>query len=167
MPYHWTDTPQGPEVLRLRAYNSLSPKGFALMIGITSLMLALPLMSVLGTALLWWMLPFLIAAVAALWIALRRSYRDRQVFELLTRKGDTLTLIHQPARAAAIEWSCNIYWVRVELHKSGGPVDYYVTLTGNGRTVEIGRFLAEEERQMLFEELTEYLQSEIAAPPRG
>lgn len=160
MPYRWTDTPEGPVVLTLTAHNSLSPKGFALMIGLTSALIALPLVSVLGTALLWWMLPFLMAAVAALWFALLQSNRDRQISELLERQGDELTLTHWPARGNAVSWTCNLYWVRVEMHKTGGPVEHYVTLTGAGRTVEIGRFLSEDERVSLFEELTNYLHQE-------
>lgn len=157
MPYQWTEASEGPIVLRLWAYNSLSPKGFAWMIGLTSVMLVLPLLSVLGTIVLWWMLPFLAFAVAILWFALRRSNRDRQISEVLERKGEELTLIHQPARGEALHWTCNVYWARVEMHKTGGPVDHYVTLTGNGRRVEIGRFLSEEERESLYLELVQYL----------
>ena len=160
MPYQWTDTPKGPVVLTLSAHNSLSSKGFALMIGLTSALIALPLVSVLGTSLLWWMLPFLVAAVTALWFALRQSNRDRQISEVLKRDGDELTLTHQPAKGRAVTWACNLYWVRVEMHKTSGPVEHYVTLTGSGRTVEIGRFLSEDERISLFEELTQYLEQE-------
>lgn len=157
MPYQWTDTPEGPVVLTLSAHNSLTPKGFALMISLTAALIALPLVSVLGTALLWWMLPFLMAAVAALWFALRRSQRDRQISEVLEREGDTLTLTHRPARGREVSWSCNAYWVRVDLHKRGGPVENYVTLSSQDRTVEIGRFLSEEERKSLYGELADYI----------
>lgn len=127
------------------------------MIGITSALLVLPLFSVLGTVILWWMLPFLAAAVAMLWFALKRSYADRRVYETLERKGDDVTLTHFPARGQPVSWSCNIFWVRVDIHKTGGPVDHYLTLTGSGRTVEIGKFLSEDERKALFGELSNYL----------
>ena len=39
------------------------------------------------------------------------------------------------------------------LHETGGPVPNYVTLSGNGREVEIGAFLSEDERVELFSEL--------------
>ena len=39
------------------------------------------------------------------------------------------------------------------MHETGGPVPHYVTLSGNGREVEIGAFLSEEERVELFSEL--------------
>lgn len=144
-------------MLQLSAHNALTPKGFVLMMAITSGMISLPLISVLGTAALWWLLPFLIAAVAALWFALRRSNKDRQIFETLSRDGEVLTLTHQPARGEVQFWDCNIYWARAAIHVKGGPVDHYVTLTGNGREVEIGRFLSEKERQSLYKELAQYL----------
>ena len=157
MPHHWSDTPEGPVVLTLTAHRSLPPKGFAAVILITVAFLTLPLLSVLGTAVLWWMLPFLAAAVWALWAALRRSYKDGEVSEVLTRAGDVLTLTHRPVRGADLVWDCNIYWVRVELHKTEGPVPNYVTLKGNGRQVELGRFLSEDERQALFNEMQSYI----------
>ncbi|NQY60258.1 DUF2244 domain-containing protein [Cognatishimia sp.] len=157
MPHHWSDTPEGPVVLTLTAHRSLPPKGFAAVILITVAFLTLPLLSVLGTAVLWWMLPFLAAAVWALWAALRRSYKDGEVSEELTRAGDVLTLTHRPVRGDEMVWESNIYWVRVELHKTGGPVSNYVTLKGNGRHVELGRFLSEDERQELFNEMQAYI----------
>lgn len=157
MPYHWSNTPQGPDVLSLTAHRSLPPRGFALMILLTAGMISLPLLGLLGTAHLWQMLPFVAAAVWALWVALKRSYKDGHVAEQLTRAGDELTLVHSPARGEAKTWHCNIYWVRAEMHKTDGPVPHYITLSGNGRTVEIGRFLAEDERITLFDELNRYI----------
>lgn len=51
------------------------------------------------------------------------------------------------------EWECNIYWARAQMHEHGGPVPHYVTLTGDGRKVEIGAFLSEVERVALYGEL--------------
>ena len=157
MPYRWTDTPQGPEVLFLKAHRSLPEKGFAGVILFMCAMLFLPLATMLGTVVVWWMLPFFALAVWALWAALRRSYRDGEVSETLTRAGDVLRLTHRPARGAEETWECNHYWARAELHKTGGPVENYVTLSGSGRQVEIGRFLSEDERVALYHELTSYL----------
>ena len=40
-----------------------------------------------------------------------------------------------------------------------GPLPNYVTLSGNGREVEIGAFLSEDERKSLFKELKSALAS--------
>jgi len=123
VPYQWTETPKGPVVLTLSAHNSLPPHGFVLMIGLTAALITLPMLAVLGTVLLWGLLPFLAGTVGALWFALRRNQADRQVHETLERQADELTLTHQPARGEAVSWTCNLYWVRAELHKTGGPVE--------------------------------------------
>jgi uncharacterized membrane protein len=39
----------------------------------------------------------------------------------------------------------------------GGPVENYVTMRGNGRTVEIGAFLSPDERLDLYRELMQLL----------
>ncbi|SEP23052.1 Uncharacterized membrane protein [Salinihabitans flavidus] len=158
MPYHWTENPpDAGAVLTLWPYRSLPHKGFAVVILVTFVVITIPLYPLLGTALVWGMLPFMLAGVAGLWWGLRRSYRDGTTLEELTRAGDILTLIHTPARGAPQSWECNIYWAKAELHDNGGPVPFYITLSGNGRTVEIGRFLSEDERKALFAELSDYL----------
>ena len=55
------------------------------------------------------------------------------------------------------EWDCNRYWARPEFHETGGPIPYHVTLTGAGRQVEIGRFLSEDERIALYDDLVRAL----------
>ncbi len=159
MPYTWSTTPQGPTVLTLTAHRSLPREGFAAVILFASVMIAIPLVGFLGTKLLWGFLAGLVLVIWALWAALRRSYRDGTMVETLTRTGDDLTLTHVPVRGATKVWTCNVYWARVEIHPNGGPVENYVTLSGNGRTVEIGRFLSEDERKALFVELSDYLKT--------
>ncbi|WP_058313990.1 DUF2244 domain-containing protein [Cognatishimia activa] len=159
MPYHWTETSQDPVILTLTAHNSLQPKGFVLMIGLTVAFIALPLLTVLGTAIVWVMLPFFGIAVGALWFALRSNQAHRQITEVLRRDDDELTLSHTPAKGAVQSWSCNVYWAKAHVIVKGGPVDHYVTLSGNGREVEIGSFLSEDERKALFKELSSFLQA--------
>jgi uncharacterized membrane protein len=70
-----------------------------------------------------------------------------------------LTLTHKNAKGIPQTWECNIYWARADLHPNDGPVKNYVTLKGNGRCVEIGAFLSEEERLILYSELIDYLKT--------
>ena len=44
------------------------------------------------------------------------------------------------------DWEANPYWLRVTLHETDGPVPNYLTLKGDGREVELGAFLSEDER---------------------
>jgi uncharacterized membrane protein len=165
MPHHWTPAPahhdrtQPITVLTLWPHRSLPPRGFAAIIMMAFLLITVPLFGLLGTVLLWGLLPFMLMAVGALWWGLRRSYRDGYITETLTHTGDMLTLTHETAKGEIKDWECNIYWARCEIHLRKGPVPHYVTLTGNGRTVEIGAFLSEDERKVLFTELQDFLKN--------
>ena len=50
-------------------------------------------------------------------------------------------------------WKCEGYWSSAQLYPTEGPVPNYVTLNGNGREVEIGAFLSQDERKSLYAEL--------------
>ena len=159
MPYNWTPSKAQPDAqeLHLWPHQSLPPKGFALFIGTTFFLLLLPLIPVLGSVVLWGLLPFLLAALLAIWAALNASHRRAQVIEVLTLSDDRAHLVRRNPRGDIQEWDCNRYWAKPALHKEHGPVPHYVTLSGNGREVEIGAFLSEDERVALYDELTRVL----------
>ncbi|WP_186766640.1 DUF2244 domain-containing protein [Puniceibacterium confluentis] len=155
MPYNWTQTPTThAQELRLWPHRSLPPRGFAAFMLATFAMATLPLYGLLGTALLWGLLPFLLIALTGLYYALRRNDSDRQILEVLTMTPQDLHLVRRNPRGPQQEWTCNPHWVRVALHEDGGPVPNYVTLSGAGREVEIGAFLSEDERKSLYTDLT-------------
>ena len=156
MPYSWSETETAPESRQLHIWphRSLSRRGFAAFILITCAMLSFPLISVLGTVVLWGILPFLVLAVAAVWIALEASYRAARLHEALTIDDAAVRLVRTSPRGDRQEWECNRYWTKVNMHPQGGPVANYVTLAGKGREVEIGAFLSEPERKALYDELS-------------
>lgn len=155
MPYNWTQThPDDPAYeLRLWPHRSLPPRGFAAFILGTFGMATIPLIAMLGTVLLWGLLPFILLALAGVYYALRRNDRDRQILEVLTVTPQDMHLVRHNPRGADQEWQCNPYWARLELHPKGGPVPNYVTLSGSGREVEIGAFLSDDERMALYGDL--------------
>ncbi|MAY86495.1 MAG: hypothetical protein CML02_07260 [Pseudooceanicola sp.] len=159
MPTEWSKTPEGHDRLTLWPHQSLPPRGFVLFIGSTCVMLTLPLLALLGSVLLWALLPFLMMAVAGVWFAIHRNRRAAQLRETLTLGPREAYLLHERNNAAPLDWRCNRYWARAELHLASGPVPNYVTLTGNGRTVEIGAFLSEDERVALYHELSARLRA--------
>ena len=96
MPYRWTETsPEAPKTLLVWPHRSLPARGFVWFIGLTAALLSLPLLAALGSPTLWALLPFLIAAVAGIWVALRRNARDRSVTETLTLTRDMATLVRR------------------------------------------------------------------------
>ena len=149
MPYHWLP-PKAPATahLRLTPHRSLPKTGFVWFIATTAILLTVPLLSQLGTAALWVLLPFLLAAIAGVWIALQHSYKTAAITEDLILTPDLLTLTRRD-RTGIRNWQANPYWTRLTLHKTAGPVPNYLTLTGGGREVEIGAFLSEAERLKL------------------
>ncbi|MFP4327000.1 MAG: DUF2244 domain-containing protein [Paracoccaceae bacterium] len=159
MPYAWTpsDSPEAGCELRLWPHRSLPPYGFAAFILITFAFICVPLLAVIGTVVMWGLLPFILLVLAGLWWGLRRSYRDGEIVEQLHLDDRQIRLTRQNPRGPAQDWECNTYWARVQMHPSGGPVPHYVTLKGNGREVEIGAFLSEEERVALYGDLADRL----------
>ncbi|WP_328286665.1 DUF2244 domain-containing protein [Actibacterium mucosum] len=136
-------------------YRSLPRRGFVLFMGATCAMLLLPLSAVLGTAILWVMLPFMGLTIWGLWALLEHSYRSGEILEVLKLWEDRVELSHQAAQGTKA-WDANPYWVNV-VKQDKGPVEDYLTLRGGPRDVEIGAFLSVPERQQLFTDLTRLL----------
>ncbi|SIP98995.1 Uncharacterized membrane protein [Paracoccus thiocyanatus] len=155
MPYVWHDT--APEEsgavcfqLKLWPHRSLSRQGFVWVIGLTAGGLALPLLALLGSAVVWGLLPFALLAVWGLWQGIARSYGTPHEVMWLSR--DRLELLRSDPGRPDRTWRTNPYWVRVGL-RPGGPVEDYLVLTDGQREVELGAFLSPEERVALRDEL--------------
>lgn len=163
MPYRWLDDDTAPEQsgavsYRLEAwpYRSLPIRGFVWIIALTAGALLLPLLAVLGSPVLWGILPFAGLAVWALWHAIQRSYRSGDTREVLVLTREALTLTRSdPGRKDRI-WETNPYWVRASL-SAAGPVEHYLILSDGRREIELGAFLAPEERQSLHHEVVRHL----------
>lgn len=159
MPYAWYDdtAPEdfGAVSYRLEVwpYRSLPQRGFVWVIGLSAAGLGLPLLAVVGSPVLWALLPFAALAVWGLWHAISRSNRSAaSTHETLVLTPQSLTLTRSdPGRQARI-WQTNPYWVRVGL-RGNGPVEEYLVLTDGRREIELGAFLAPEERQALRSDL--------------
>lgn len=152
MPYQWLPPSGDQAELHLWPHRSLPRRGFVWFIGATAALIALPLLASLGTPVLWFLLPFVGLALAAIWLALQRSSRDGEILEVLRLTATELQLTRHGPRRQRQDWAANRHWVQVHLHEAGGPVANYLTLRG-GREVELGAFLSEEERISLYRDL--------------
>ena len=157
MPYEWK--PEHPQQsanweLSLWPYRSLLRKDFVLFIGATAALVSLPLVTLLGQAVLWGLLPFFGLMLAGIWYALHVSYKRGEVLEELIVDNTHAHLTRHNPKGNTQEWQANRYWVTVHLHPKGGPVENYITLRGGDREVEIGAFLDAEERLTLYDELS-------------
>jgi uncharacterized membrane protein len=153
MPYEWLPPDGAEQRLQLWPHRSLTQRGFVWFIGLTATLIAVPLIALLGNPVLWALLPFLLAAIWAIWFALRKNGRDRDIVEDLRLAPGRITLVRLGPKGKRQDWDANPYWLRVTLHETGGPVPNYLTLKGEGREVELGAFLSEDERIALQDEL--------------
>ncbi len=174
MPVYWKISPQAPDAmsgafcvakedgaeyhLALTPNLSMGPVGFARVIAISAAFLALPLLGVLGTPVLWGLLPFAGLALWALWYALSRNSAERQTLrEDLHLTRDTIEIHRTNPRQPPQHWQANPYWVRLKMIDKGAQVENYLTLEGAGRVVELGAFLSPEERATLYDDLSRAL----------
>ncbi|WP_425092541.1 DUF2244 domain-containing protein [Tropicimonas sp. S265A] len=173
MPAEWTELQQEAPakpgafapvaVLRLWPHRSLTAKGFVWFIGITAAALSLPLIAVLGSVVLWGLLPFMLIALGGVWYGIQRNQRDLALNEVLELSPDRISLTRFNPRTSDQHWEANPYWVEVQLHPSRGPVENYLTLRGSDREVELGAFLSPDERMALYADL----QDRLSALRRG
>ena len=159
MPYDIREDIQDTQIkiIEVWPYNSLKPKGFVLFLASTFVLISLPLFNVLGTTVFWGLLPFLLVAFIGVWFALRRSLNDRQILEQLTLSREEIVLIRQNPTGEHKRWVCSPYWAKLKIYETEGPVANYITLTGNGKEVELGSFLSEDERKALYGKLEKML----------
>lgn len=153
MPYEWMPSEETEARLHAWPHRSLSQRGFVWFLGLTAMLIAVPLIGILGSPVLWALLPFLLAAIWAIWFALRKNGRDRDILEDLHLAPARVTLSRHGPRGRRRDWSANPHWLRVTLRETGGPVPNYLTLKGENREVELGAFLSEEERVALYRDL--------------
>ena len=157
MPYKWLPSSGDTRRLHLWPYRSLPRRGMVWFLGGTAVLIAVPLLALIGSPVLWGLLPFLVAALAAIWWALERSFRDAEIVEDLEITPDRVSLVRHGPRGKRRDWQANPHWVRLTLHPTAGPVPQYLTMKGEGREVELGAFLTEEERRRLCAEITDHL----------
>ncbi|WP_227267348.1 DUF2244 domain-containing protein [Roseobacter weihaiensis] len=154
MPYQWTSEPgEVPQTLRLWPHQSLPARGMAAFILATFAMILIPVVTLLGSPVLWGLLPFALLAVWGMYHALQRNHHARRIVEVLTLDTEAAQLVRTEPSGAVKEWDCNRYWTTIKKYEKDGPIPHYVTLQGMGREVEIGAFLSEEERVALYDEL--------------
>jgi uncharacterized membrane protein len=134
--------------LTLWPNRSISPRGASVVLGLIAGFMTLPLLAVGGALVGWGLLPFMIAALVGLYLAMRRSYADGRLTEELRLWPDLITVVRREPRGAVHRWHANPAWVRLHIFDDA-PIEKYLTLSGNGREIELGAFLSPDERVAL------------------
>ena len=138
--------------LTLWPNRSLSRRGFAWVLGLVASGLALPIIPFLGSKVALGLLPFLLGALLALYLAIRRSYFDGRLTEELRLWPDLITVERREPRGTVRRWHANPFWVQPRLREDA-RIEKYLTLRGNGREIELGAFLSPPERVALYRDI--------------
>ena len=145
----------------LTPYRSLSPRGFAILMGTAGVIgfafgasfIALGAWPIFGFCGAEWLLFYLF---------FRLNYRAARLQERIRMTPDIVTIERRDPRGRVQSWSFQPYWLRVEMddppqHES------QLSLTSHGKRLTIGRFLSPPERQ----ELALALRAALAGAKRG
>jgi uncharacterized membrane protein len=149
--------------VRLWPHRSLPRKGFRIVMTIVGIALALPVLPLMGTRVMWALLPFLVGAWGLLYLLIKRNYRDGRLEEHLRLWPDMICVERREPTGAMLRWQANPYWVDLTMHPNARP-ENYLTLRGAGRLIELGAFLVPEEREALFTQLNDALARVRATP---
>ena len=121
-------------------------------LGISAAFLMFPLVSIGGTTVFWGLIPFLLLAFLGMWYAIRRNGRNLSMSEKLWIWRDEVRVERREANGRRLRWQAEPMRVRLRIHKDAAIEDY-LTLSGGGRVIELGAFLAPEERVALADEI--------------
>lgn len=139
--------------VRLWPNRSLPRRRVGLVLGIAAAGFVMPLAAAAATPAFWMLLPFCALPVGLLWLAFRRSYDDGRLSEELTIWRDELRIERREPRGRVLRWGAEPLRVRLRLYEDGRKVEQYLTLAAAGREIELGAFLAPEERVALAGEI--------------
>ena len=131
---------------------SLTRTGLKWFLGISAAFLMFPLVSIGGTTVFWGLVPFLLLAFLGMWYAIRRNGRNLSMSEKLWIWRDEVRVERREANGRRLRWQAEPMRVRLRIHKDAAIEDY-LTLSGGGRVIELGAFLAPEERVALADEI--------------
>ena len=141
---------------------SLTRPGLRWFLGISAAFLMLPLVFVSSTTVFWGLIPFLAFAFFGIWHAIRRNGRNLMLSETLWIWRDEVRVERREPEGRVLRWQAEPLRTRVQLHKDA-KIEDYLTLSGGGRVIELGAFLAPEERVALAGEIEQALTRAIRA----
>ncbi|MGD1926013.1 MAG: DUF2244 domain-containing protein [Paracoccaceae bacterium] len=159
----WRDRKDKPvyEVV-LWPNQSLTRPGLSWFLGISAAFLILPAATIIGTAVFWGLIPFLVLSFIGVWFAIRRNGRNLSLSETLWIWRDEVRVERREPSGKRLRWQAEPMRVRLRIHKDA-KIEDYLTLSGGGRIIELGAFLAPEERIALADEIEAALTRAIRA----
>ena len=139
--------------LTLWPNRSLTKKTFYTLMGMTFAAMMIPVIPFIGTKTLFVILPFSLGALLFLFLSIMLNYQAGKLYENVKIWPDLIEVKRYETNGTSKEWNANPYWTKVNLYTESQKIENYLTLSGNGREVEIGAFLAPNERVEIKEKI--------------
>jgi uncharacterized membrane protein len=132
--------------LTLWPNRSMSKKTFYNMMLILSGTMMITIIPFIGSNTILLILPFSVLTLISLFVSIILNYRSGRIRESVRIWPDLIEVRRYEADGRNKDWYANPYWTKINLYKQNQKVENYLTLTGSGREVELGSFLAPAER---------------------
>ena len=129
----------------LYPHRSLSPKGFLiLMLCIIFVSFSIGAFFMLKGA--WPVFGFFGLDVLLVYIAFKVNYHDAKRYEKISLWENSLIIKKKSDNGKSNTWKFNPYWVRLEMKKSQSRSSD-LNLSSHGKTISIGSFLSNQEKE--------------------
>ena len=132
--------------LTLWPHRSMDKKTFYNIMIVLSGAMMIPVIPFIGKTGLFLVLPFSCVTLLLLFFFIMLNYRAGRLYESIKIWPDLIEVRRFEVNGIDKNWSSNPYWTKVKLYEKNQKVENYLTLSGGGREVEIGSFLAPNER---------------------
>ena len=132
--------------LTLWPNRSMEKKTFYSMMLVLSGAMMIPVIPFVGTKILLLVLPFSLITLSLLFLSVMMNYRAGRLHESITIWPNLIEVKRYEVNGTDKKWCANPYWTKVKLYKESQKVKNYLTLSGSGREIELGSFLAPNER---------------------
>lgn len=140
----------------LHPHRSLSPHGFLILMSILGgvSFIAGVIFCLIGA---WPVMGFFGLDVALIYWAFKANYRSGRAYELIDLTPEVLTLTRVSPAGKSEKVEINPYWARVSLATDHPDGRTSLRIIAQGRELEFGKFLNEDERRDLADALREAL----------
>jgi uncharacterized membrane protein len=132
--------------LTLWPHRSMDKKTFYNLMIVLSGAMMIPVIPFIGKTGIFLVLPFSSVTLLLLFFFIMLNYRAGRLYESIKIWPDLIEVRRFEVNGIDKNWCSNPYWTKVKLYEKNQKVENYLTLSGGGREVEIGSFLAPSER---------------------
>ena len=144
---NWGDTNEAPFInIRLVPNRSLDSNGTKVVFAVIACGFLLPIIPFIGSPIGTTLTIFSGLTFYLFLTLLQKNFQQGNTFEEVLILKNKIIVVHKEKNKEQKTWECNPYWTRVHVDFNNPKLKNYLTLTGNGRHIELGTFLSPDER---------------------